>query len=704
MKTRVLFTVRRALRRGLLLLLPALLGPLAARAQNVGIGTTSPTQKLDVDGSLRLRGLSGSGLRLPQVQPDGTLTVGSSSLLSSTANVAVPLTTLAMGTASDRVFRPVLADGLLYVPSDFQLRIFDVHTPTAPVARGVISLPGAFQATVTVVNGRRLAVVVDLGNNAFYVVDVSNPAAPSLVSSTSNANDDGAPAAILSQDNIIYISSAADTSPALARLAIWDLANPAAPVRRSSVAVGTTARLALSAADNLLYVADNQNNVLRILNVANPAAPAVLSATPLGTGADGLAVSGPTLYAAGAGMLSAYDVSTPAAPRLLASVPAASGDLAVAGSVGLLTDAGAHKLQSFDLSNPAAPVLRGAVLAPSQDVNAPDEYPAYVATDGTTGYVSIDFGARVEAFGLGGTPRVVVVGTDGSLGSVPAQAQITPSLSLNGQTLSIGGGNSVTLPGDNLGNHLATQNLSLASYQLVGNGGTMGLNVSSTGNVGIGLGTGAAASRLHVYNASSFDVARLESGSVGPHLQFIKTNAGQAIVDYIGTDYTGFRAGALELRGGTSVQLSGDGDPSSPDLVVAATGNVGIGTGTTAPATRLDVNGVARATAVRTPATGAHNLLPAAYGSVGSGPSVFGSTDNFTVGRVPGVAAGAYRLTFSGSLSTTSLSAAAVTTTLFGTAPGLISYTVGTGTLDVYTFNTAAAPADRGFSFSLFLP
>ncbi len=44
-----------------------------AQAQNVGINTTSPTQTLDVNGQLRVRGLSGSGSRLPMIGSDGTL-------------------------------------------------------------------------------------------------------------------------------------------------------------------------------------------------------------------------------------------------------------------------------------------------------------------------------------------------------------------------------------------------------------------------------------------------------------------------------------------------------------------------------------------------------------------------------------------------------------------------------------------------------
>lgn len=39
---------------------------------------------------------------------------------------------------------------------------------------------------------------------------------------------------------------------------------------------------------------------------------------------------------------------------------------------------------------------------------------------------------------------------------------------------------------DNLGSHLATQNIDLSTFKLVGNGGTSGLSIDATGNVGIG--------------------------------------------------------------------------------------------------------------------------------------------------------------------------------------------------------------------------
>ncbi len=54
---------------------------------------------------------------------------------------------------------------------------------------------------------------------------------------------------------------------------------------------------------------------------------------------------------------------------------------------------------------------------------------------------------------------------------------------------------------DNLGDHTATQNLNLAGFQLVGNGGSLGITVANTGNVGVG--TTSPTKALHVVTDGS---------------------------------------------------------------------------------------------------------------------------------------------------------------------------------------------------------
>ena len=150
------------------------------------------------------------------------------------------------------------------------------------------------------------------------------------------------------------------------------------------------------------------------------------------------------------------------------------------------------------------------------------------------------------------------------------------TLSVTGQTLAISGGNTVTLPSggaDNLGNHTATTNLNLAANQLVGNGGTAGLAISSTGRVGIG--TASPAYLLHVADA-------IHSSGTNGQLSFEDR-----------ADATKRFAWYADAQGAKLFHNVG-GDL----LNVTAGGNVGLGT--TAPTQKLDVAGTTRTTGLQT--------------------------------------------------------------------------------------------------------
>ncbi|MBG8553334.1 LVIVD repeat-containing protein [Hymenobacter guriensis] len=587
------------------------LGALPGRAQtpagNVGIGTTAPTQKLDVDGNLRVRGLSGTGVRLPQVQPDGTLGVGAPLFSSAPGGSVLPLDALRIAPdGEERTYDVVLYNNRLYAATDNGLRIYDVSNPAVPVLLGQ-QASGANAIAVSTSAGRTLLYSADYGN-LLQVFDVTNPAAVSLLSQA--ATGEGSPTSsypidIAVSGTTVYVVNADGNT-----LEIFDVSNPLAPpVRRSTTLLApytsTLNGLRVTVAGTTVYIIDAENKALYVYNASNPSAPTRLNGAgglALSAAPYGLALAGTALYiATNDGKLHVYDVATPANPTLLGSAAGGSSpiDLAVAGTKAVLVNYDATGVQIFDISNPAAPTLEstGPALPAAVAATVPSyAYPYSLATDGTTAYIGVDFSSLIGVVTLGGAPRVVVVGPDGSLGSVPAPAAPTPAptLSLSGQTLSISGGNSVTLPstatpGDNLGNHTATENLKLTGKWLSNDGGNEGLRVDNAGNVGVG--SAPAASRLHVLNSGSYDVATFESGNAGPHLQLTKTGAGTAVVDYIGTDFgDANRQGALELRGVKSVTVSGDGNPDAPDLVVTEAGNVGVGTGSAA-ATSLDVNG-----------------------------------------------------------------------------------------------------------------
>lgn len=126
---------------------------------------------------------------------------------------------------------------------------------------------------------------------------------------------------------------------------------------------------------------------------------------------------------------------------------------------------------------------------------------------------------------------------------------------------------------DNLGNHIANQNLSLGTHWLSGDGDGEGISIDSSGNVGIG--TTAPNHTLEV-----------QGGNIALHrnhlLQFLRNDGSPAA--QIGSDWSGLSL--YENRGGTTTQfkIATTGDAfeflhnSESRLHINSAGNVGIGT------------------------------------------------------------------------------------------------------------------------------
>jgi len=136
--------------------------------------------------------------------------------------------------------------------------------------------------------------------------------------------------------------------------------------------------------------------------------------------------------------------------------------------------------------------------------------------------------------------------------------------------------------GDNLGNHTATQNLNLGSNLLVGNGGSSGLSISSTGQVGVG--TAAPNATLEVNGNARINGANaLELGGGVAGKEF---NAGK-----IG--YQTFSGNALDIVGAgpdaasRRVQIYAEGGTT-------VLGAAGIGTSSPAASAQLEVASTTR--------------------------------------------------------------------------------------------------------------
>ncbi|WP_226915739.1 beta strand repeat-containing protein [Hymenobacter siberiensis] len=253
---------------------------------------------------------------------------------------------------------------------------------------------------------------------------------------------------------------------------------------------------------------------------------------------------------------------------------------------------------------------------------------------------------------------------------------------------------------------IAGGNVQLGANQLVGNGGSTGLVISSSGSVGVG--TASPNQRLDV--RTSDGTARIVVGTTantGGGIAF--GNTGHGIQRGFPTLNADNNVGFYTTAG--NLYLAANGAVTN-QFVLTNGGNVGIGT-SAAPATKLDVVGNVRVGAantvgeILTNTTGTNNMLAVAYGLAGNNaPDVFGSSGNYTVTVTsPGV----YTITFpaSSGLNGVDFRFAAVNVSLYGGAPGFISYDAGSGFIRVRTFNTGLTPTPSSaylFSFSVFTP
>jgi len=558
--------------RGLLAALLAALAAAPAHAQNVGIGTTAPTQALDVNGQLRVRGLSGDGPRLPQVQADGTLGL-----------LDAPLAPASDPSANNPV---LLNDG-------------SAHGTNVGHFLFGLALSGTTAYTV--------------GSNTVDAFDVSNPASPQYLSSTRTASF---PFRAVAAGGLLCVANIGSGS-----VDVFDISTPASPVLRSTVTVANVYSIALSGP--MLYCAGDS---LQVVDLRHPASPVSSGRLALPGPAVNTAVSGTTVYVLlSAGQLMAVDVHDPANPALLSTCPVDGDatDVAVAGTVAYVVSTSSNALQLIDLSDPARPVPRGRVATGS--------YPLRVAVSGPAAYVLNYYDNTIQVFDVSNPASPVALGRAGT-GANPYAVAVsgnvayevnyashtlqafqvsslrtlgltgggglsltTPQLSLTGQTLRIGGGNAVTLPSDNLGNHTATQNLNLGTYQLVGNGGSAGLGISSRGAVGLGISSPVS----QLANTSQNIIGSDNFGINGASLTWSSGEQGYAGAFY--NSASGVGSGGLAVKvattsaGTAALDVSQGTSPTASGtslLRVRADGNVGIGTG--APSALLDVAGSTR--------------------------------------------------------------------------------------------------------------
>ncbi|GAA4047342.1 hypothetical protein GCM10022409_36990 [Hymenobacter glaciei] len=731
-------------RWGRALLLLAL--PFAAQAQNVGIGTTAPTQPLDVNGNLRVRGLSGTDTRLLQVDAAGNLSPAAT-LYPAAGTAAGPLTPAPASTTTGLNNPLVAVSGSLAVVLNRNagtLSLYDMSNPSAPALRGTatgitngveVAVSGTTAAVLcndTHANGIGLTKLYALGSGAPTLVNTLTP--PAALSATNGG--------IAMTGTRLY--AVYDRGGSSGYVYIYDLATPAAATLLGTGNSGCFTPQAVATAGTLVAVSSQYGGVA-VLDVSNPAAPVVTGSTgcPAYNGGFDVPVALTTttlcLLSIPNNSLLTYTLSAAGVPTLRHTYATGATPVSVAlsGNLAYVASRGSNSLQVIDVSGASA-VLRGTAALDASANNLALGNNLLLAANGSPAN-------DLQAFVLNG-PRSVTVAPDGTIGTtalptsadyVQNQPATTQSGGFNlsnsgylGSRLGIGTTAPVTrLDARNTGGSAFPATTGAAQstghfarfadgsgmvLDLGGNGGSgawlqstnvggLGTNYPlllnpNGGNVGINTGTTNAGRSLDIGSLSSPRPALLRLGAgngsgVGRQWELgVQVNLGN-LADITGENYD------FVLRDATG--------GNTRLLVEYTTGNVGIGT--SSPTQPLDVNGTVRlgtATApgqVFTPTTGAHNLLAVAYGQVGLGAVVVSTSGNYTVAAS---GAGVYTVTFpaSSGLSAVNFDANPVTVSIYGTSPGVATFTGGAGFITVRTFTLGGVPADFPFTFTAFAP
>jgi choice-of-anchor B domain-containing protein len=224
-----------------------------------------------------------------------------------------------------------------------------------------------------------VAVLGSLATKGAMVIDISNPAAPSMAGWYNPA--DGGQFRDVSISNGIGYFAIDDASSPRGGVHVVDLSNPENPVKIAEINASNNGFHRVHnvfISDGLLYLASNQNRTLKVFNISNPAAPVhvrdVATAGAFNDNLHDITVKNGRLYTSNItnGWTEVYDVSDITSPswsaagRLITSFntgtrnhsnwPSEDGNL-----VAVAREMSDGDVQLWDISNPSRPVQVAAL-------------------------------------------------------------------------------------------------------------------------------------------------------------------------------------------------------------------------------------------------------------------------------------------------------------------------------------------------------
>ena len=505
-------------------------------AGNLGLGTTSPSQALSVQGNTLF---SGDIASVANITATGTATiagnlgVGTTSPVSKFAVSGGDITQVASGSpmlastvagaGSDYAYN-VYVSGRYAYEADYEggLRIVDTSNPKSPTVVGQNNTYVTFPLARAVVVAGKYAYVAD-ENAGLVVFDVSNPSAPAWISTYALT---GTSESIAMSGKYVFIN---DFNNKATR--IIDVSNPANPTLAGTftspdqgAAPGSPFGLAVQG--KYLYIADFAKAIYIVdISTSSPSLVGTYHNTTNSTAPVGLYVSGKYLYVADDDKgFFALDVSNPASPTYVGNYPSSKSahyfGIQVAGNYAYVAD-NSGTLTVLDISNISSPQFVGSY--------ATGDTPTGVFLSGKYAYVA-NQGSGLDVIDINGIQAPAA--NIGSLES--SNVNVSDTLNVGGDIYA-GGGLDVGLSGINSRGALSVlSSTTLGSTLSVVSSTTIAGAFNSVFSNLLGSTTLLGASLFNNATTSTFAI----TGVTGSLLKTLSDGAVVAAV--AGTDYSNF--------------------------------------------------------------------------------------------------------------------------------------------------------------------
>ncbi|MBI2037305.1 MAG: hypothetical protein HYT15_00005, partial [Candidatus Magasanikbacteria bacterium] len=415
---------------------------LVVQGGNVGIGTSTPKEKLAVVGNI-------SNI----LDPSGPMSEISATTIGST-----PTSISVVGR-----YAYAVAQG------DENLYIMDVSNPSKPVQVGTAAL--GTQPFAIYVAGR-YAYITLFGAAAVVTIDISNPvAARKIATTTVGAN----PRSIFVSGKYAYVANRTDNN-----ISVLDISNPLAPTQIATTDVGGNP-FSIHGAGRYVYTANNAEATISVVDVSNPYVPVQVSTAAVGVAPSGIYVSGKFAYVTNFNdnTISIVDISNPASMVQVAttSVGVNPNGIFVSGRYAYVANETSSTVSIVDVSSSTKPVLIKNVAAGSGS--------SAVYVSGRYAYTGNTNVSSMSVLDISGTEVTSLIAHSAEVGNIQSLNDIIANGNIIAQTsLAVGPGG---IKSDGALSIFASSTGATSSvFSIVSPASSTILRVMANGKIGIG--------------------------------------------------------------------------------------------------------------------------------------------------------------------------------------------------------------------------